>query len=56
LLSWRHEDIKRTTGAVTTYEHYQPHITISYEDIDLTNVQPYTGRIELGPEIFAKAE
>jgi phage-related protein (TIGR01555 family) len=52
-LTWRHEDIKRM-GAETDYPEYQPHVTITWAapDIDLAKVEPYKGRIELGPEIF----
>jgi len=52
-LTWRHEDIKRL-GAETDYPDYQPHVTITWSapDIDLEAIEPYTGKIELGPEIF----
>lgn len=52
-LSWRHEEMKRE-GASWDHPDYQPHITISYdaESPDLSEVQPYQGRIILGPEIF----
>jgi phage-related protein (TIGR01555 family) len=55
-LSWRHEDIKRASGASWDYESYQPHVTISYQagEMDLTKVEPYRGAIILGPEIFAE--
>ncbi|WP_300396401.1 phage portal protein [Henriciella sp.] len=54
-LSWRHEDIKRKTGAEWSFPSFEPHISIVYEgagDMDLSKVKPFTGRIELGPEIF----
>lgn len=53
-LTWRHEDIKRM-GAETDYPEYQPHITITWampEGMDLSKVDPYRGKIELGPEVF----
>lgn len=52
-LSWRHEDMKRN-GASWDHPEYQPHVTISYaEDApDIANVEPWRGKIELGPEIF----
>lgn len=52
-LTWRHEDIKRL-GAQTDYPEYQPHITISWDaaDVDLTQIEPYKGKIVLGPEQF----
>lgn len=56
-LSWRHQDIKEA-GASWDWPDYQPHITITYEpgDIDLSKVEPYRGRIVLGPEIFAEVD
>ncbi|WP_116082087.1 anti-CBASS protein Acb1 family protein [Tropicimonas sp. IMCC34011] len=52
-LSWRHEDMK-DAGATWDHPEYQPHITISYdpEAPDIADVEPYRGRILLGPEIF----
>lgn len=52
-LSWRHEDMKRN-GASSDREDYQPHVTISYAagGPDLSSIEPYRGKIELGPEIF----
>lgn len=52
-LSWRHEDMKRN-GASWDHEEYQPHLTISYDPDapDIASVEPYRGKIELGPEIF----
>lgn len=55
-LSWRHEEMKRN-GATWDHPEYQPHITISYEfDGDLSEVEPYRGKIELGPEIFEEVD
>ncbi len=52
-LSWRHEDMKHS-GASSDREEYQPHLTISYAagGPDLNSVEPFRGKIELGPEIF----
>lgn len=51
-LSWRHEDMRRG-GASWDHAEYQPHVTISYDFAgDLTEVEPYRGKIVLGPEIF----
>ncbi|MGQ3214777.1 MAG: hypothetical protein ACT6T2_27220 [Shinella sp.] len=52
-LSWRHEDMKRN-GASSDREDYQPHVTISYAagGPELNTVEPFRGKIELGPEIF----
>jgi uncharacterized protein len=52
-LSWRHEEMKRE-GASWDHPEYQPHITISY-DADspaVGDIEPYRGKIVLGPEIF----
>lgn len=56
-LSWRHEEMKRS-GATWDHPEYQPHITISYtEDApDLADVEPYQGKISLGPEIFQEVK
>lgn len=56
-LIWRHEDMKRV-GATWDHEEYQPHITISYapDSPDLSGVEPYTGEIILGPEIFKEID
>ncbi|HKF95078.1 MAG TPA: anti-CBASS Acb1 family protein [Gammaproteobacteria bacterium] len=51
-LKWRNEHM-REMGASFDYSEYQPHMTITYGDApDLATVQPYTGKIVLGPEIF----
>ncbi len=50
-LSWRHEQIIRA-GASYDFPEYQPHISLTGEPVDLTNVVPYRGKIVLGPEIF----
>lgn len=52
-LAWRHEDIKRL-GAETDHPEYQPHVTITWNapGLDLSKIEPYRGKIELGPEIF----
>ncbi|MNN52894.1 hypothetical protein D3C81_1676210 [compost metagenome] len=56
-LSWRHQDIL-DVGASWDWPEYQPHITFTYEpgSIDLDQVEPYRGVIELGPEIFEEVE
>lgn len=54
MLTWRHEAML-SAGATSDYEGYTPHVTLSWDvpqDFDLSAVQPYTGRIVLGPEIF----
>lgn len=44
----------KDAGASWDYEGYTPHITISYngEGINLATITPYTGVLELGPEIY----
>lgn len=53
-LGWRHEQINRA-GASWDWPEYQPHVTITYqrpEGLDVSKVEPYRGKIVLGPEIF----
>lgn len=50
-LSWRHESIVRA-GSSHDYPDYTPHISLTKAPIDLSKVEPYRGRIVLGPEIF----
>jgi phage-related protein (TIGR01555 family) len=50
-LSWRHEQIVRA-GASHGYPDYQPHISLTGEMVDLPAVEPYRGKIVLGPEVF----
>lgn len=51
-LRWRHEDMVRN-GAKWDWPEYQPHITIEVDSsVDLSKVDPYQGKIVLGPEIF----
>src|SRR6185503_16637656 len=53
VLQWRHERIVKE-GASWDFEGYQPHVTITWdaEGLDLSQVEPYTGKIVFGPEIF----
>lgn len=52
-LRWRHEDMLRA-GATSDYDDYQPHIALTYDPgtLDWTKIEPYRGKIVLGPEIF----
>ena len=50
-LSWRNREM-RDLGASWDYEDYQPHISLTGDPVDLSNVEPYRGKIVLGPEIF----
>lgn len=54
MLQWRHEEMVGN-GASFDFPEYQPHITISYGDMP-DNVEPYQGKIVLGPEIFSEVE
>lgn len=50
-LTWRHEQIIRA-GATSDYPDYQPHISLTKAPLDLASIEPYRGKIVLGPEIF----
>ncbi|MRX33210.1 phage portal protein [Aminobacter sp. MDW-2] len=50
-LCWRHEEIVRA-GASHDFEDYQPHISLTKAPVDLNTIEPYRGRIVLGPEVF----
>lgn len=52
-LTWRNREMQEN-GASWDYEDYQPHVTITYEpgSVDIEKVEPYRGKIVLGPEIF----
>lgn len=50
-LCWRHEEIIRA-GASHDYSEYTPHISLTKAPLNLASVEPYRGRIVLGPEIF----
>lgn len=56
-LVWRFEDIRRL-GAAVDYPDYQPHVTITWDagDLNVSEIQPYTGKIILGPEIFNEVD
>lgn len=49
-LSWRHESIKRSSETEYTHPQYQPHWSLFKKHVDLTDVEPYRGRIVLGAE------
>jgi hypothetical protein len=44
----------RAAGASWDYPNYTPHVTITYKngDLDLSGIEPYTGRLVFGPEIY----
>ncbi|MDP5631304.1 DUF1073 domain-containing protein [Pseudomonas aeruginosa] len=56
-LTWRHVEI-RDAGASWDWPDYQPHITFTYQpgSVDLDQVEPYRGVIELGPEVFEEID
>lgn len=56
-LAFRHDQAKYL-GGESDYEEYQPHISISLRggDLDLVNIKPWTGPIELGPEIYEEID
>jgi len=55
-LVWRHREIV-DAGASWEWPDYQPHISIQIGgDIDLAKVEPYQGKIVLGPEIFEEVK
>lgn len=58
VLSWRHEEIKRSSGATWDHPEYQPHVTVTYDpgDADLAVVEPFRGELRLGPEIFEEVD
>lgn len=54
MLQWRHEEMVGN-GASYDFPEYQPHVTISYGAMP-DNVEPYQGKIVLGPEIFKEVK
>jgi phage-related protein (TIGR01555 family) len=51
-LIYRHKAMIEA-GATWDWPEYQPHISVQVGgDIDVTKIEPYRGKIELGPEIF----
>lgn len=56
-LQWRHRSMIEA-GASSDYDEYQPHVSISWDAaaVDLSKVEPYRGKIVLGPEIFEEVK
>jgi len=56
-LGWRHMSLKEI-GASWDHQEYQPHITLTYDggEVDLETIQPYRGKIKLGPEVFEEVD
>jgi hypothetical protein len=51
-LTWRHQDMVYR-GASHDYDDYNPHLSIApWDGTDPREIEPWTGEIELGPEIF----
>lgn len=52
-LKWRHSEMIEA-GATSDYKDFKPHISLtkSVDGLNLDNIKPYAGVIELGPEIF----
>ncbi|TZG25591.1 anti-CBASS protein Acb1 family protein [Sphingomonas montanisoli] len=50
-LSWRNMSI-REAGASWDHPDYQPHISLTGEPVDVSTIEPYRGKIVLGPEVF----
>lgn len=57
-LAWRHMAIREAGASWDWGDGYQPHITLTYQpgDVDLDDVEPYRGRIVLGPEVFEELD
>jgi phage-related protein (TIGR01555 family) len=54
-LCWRHEEIMRA-GASHDWSEYQPHISLTKTAIEVSKVEPYRGKIVLGPERFEEVD
>ena len=52
-LKWRRDEMIEL-GASSNFKDFKPHITISknVDGVNLDTIEPYTGKIVLGPEIF----
>lgn len=54
-LSWRNREM-REAGASWDWPDYQPHISLTGAPVDLSAVEPYRGKIVLGPEVFEEVQ
>lgn len=54
-LQWRHREMVEA-GASWDFDDYTPHISLTGEEVDLSGVEPYRGRIILGMEIFKELD
>jgi cation transport regulator ChaB len=50
----RWQSLCKDHGCSWDYEGFQPHVTLTWDagDLDLGSVQPYTGDLVFGPEVF----
>lgn len=58
-LSYRHVRLREELGAQVSYPDYQAHVTLAYsgnDGLDPRALDPWTGPIVLGPEIFEVAD
>jgi hypothetical protein len=60
-LQYRHRSIMyrcEDDGISWGFDDYTPHVTITYDagTVDYTQIEPYTGEIRLGPEIFEEVK
>lgn len=53
VMTYRHDDMIER-GASSDFPTYKPHVTLSYDaaGVDLAKVEPFTGELRFGPEIF----
>lgn len=58
MLNYRNQEMQ-DKGASWDYAEYQPRITIAYDkeqSVDISKLEPYRGKIVLGPEIFEEVD
>jgi phage gp29-like protein len=56
-LAWRH-DAMLGNGASHDFDEFVPHVTITYDGsgVDLSKVEPFTGELVFGPELFEEID
>lgn len=54
-LEWRHKRIIEA-GATWDWPEYRPHVTLTWhaEGVDVRTIEPYTGPLVFGPELFSE--
>lgn len=55
LFTFRHMQFI-SMGATWDYPDYNPHMTITYKDSDISNIKPFTKPLLFGPETFREIE